>query len=279
MITATVRFKLPSHIDYAVCRAQFHKMAPAFRKVKGLISKHLIWSGSGWAGGVYRWERIEDAKAFYTGPWHDGIVRRYGTKPQIELYEVLAVTENVCGREERNPIPSNHLMMAGLFGSHPYEVLAVTDNALGKVELNQSVPCNPLTTSLFRTHPQNFSEDCRRLRNHILPRDVKRAISYIEEHIDSPISLPEIVAASRVPGRTLFKHFQQYNGLSPMGYVRMARYRKVRERLERAEPEEQVSDIAMGLGFDHLGRFAVEYRRRFGESPSETLRKATKQAL
>src|SRR5215813_11034607 len=121
MITATVRFKLPSHIDYAGCREQFHKMAPAFREVKGLISKHLIWSDSGWAGGVYRWERAEDAKAFYTGPWHDGIVRRYGMKPQIEIYEVLAVTDSACGKLEFNKsIPRNPLM-AGLFGSHPYE--------------------------------------------------------------------------------------------------------------------------------------------------------------
>jgi hypothetical protein len=69
MITATVRYKLPQHIDYAACREHFHKIAPGFRKVKGLISKHFIWSESGWAGGVYQWERIEDAKAFYSGPW------------------------------------------------------------------------------------------------------------------------------------------------------------------------------------------------------------------
>ena len=52
MITATVRYKLPSHIDYAACREHFHKIAPGFQPVKGLISKHFIWSESGWAGGV-----------------------------------------------------------------------------------------------------------------------------------------------------------------------------------------------------------------------------------
>ena len=64
MITATVRYKLPPHIDYASCRAHFHTIAPGFRQVKGLISKHFIWSESGWAGGVYQWERLEDAKVF-----------------------------------------------------------------------------------------------------------------------------------------------------------------------------------------------------------------------
>jgi hypothetical protein len=100
MITATVRYKLPSHIDYAACREHFHKIAPGFREVKGLISKHFIWSESGWAGGVYQWERIEDAKAFYTGPWLDGIVQRYGMKPQIDFYEVFAVTDNARGKVE-----------------------------------------------------------------------------------------------------------------------------------------------------------------------------------
>ena len=49
MITATVRYKLPAQIDYAACRAHFHKIAPGFRDAKGLISKHFIWSESGWA--------------------------------------------------------------------------------------------------------------------------------------------------------------------------------------------------------------------------------------
>jgi hypothetical protein len=100
MITATVRYKLPPHIDYAACRDHFHKIAPGFREVKGLISKHFICSDNGWAGGVYQWEGIEDAKAFYSGPWLDGIVQRYGMKPQIEFYEVFAVTDNARGKVE-----------------------------------------------------------------------------------------------------------------------------------------------------------------------------------
>jgi hypothetical protein len=108
MITATVRYKLPQHIDYAACRAHFHKIAPGFREAKGLISKHFIWSESGWAGGVYQWERIEDAKAFYSGPWLDGIVERYGMKPQIEFYEVFALTDNARGKVElfREDVPA-----------------------------------------------------------------------------------------------------------------------------------------------------------------------------
>ena len=100
MITAIVRSKLPPQIDYAACREHFHKIAPDFSKVAGLISKHFIWTESGWAGGVYQWNRIEDAKAFYTGPWLEGIIQRYGMKPQIDFYEVFAVTDSTCGKVE-----------------------------------------------------------------------------------------------------------------------------------------------------------------------------------
>jgi len=100
MITATVRYKLPLHIDPAACREHFHKIAPGFRQVQGLISKHFICSEGGWAGGVYQWERLEDAKAFYSGPWLDGIVQRYGMQPQIDFYEVFAVTDNASGTVE-----------------------------------------------------------------------------------------------------------------------------------------------------------------------------------
>jgi transcriptional regulator GlxA family with amidase domain len=59
-----------------------------------------------------------------------------------------------------------------------------------------------------------------------------------------------------------------------MQYLRNARFEKAREALRRARPEESVTEIAMTLGFSHMGRFSVEYRRRFGERPSETLRRS-----
>jgi AraC-like DNA-binding protein len=44
--------------------------------------------------------------------------------------------------------------------------------------------------------------------------------------------------------------------------------------LQGAEPGDGVSVAALAArwGFTHLGRFAVDYRRRFGTYPSQTLR-------
>lgn len=57
----------------------FTRSRPGFRAVKGLISKHFIWSESGWAGGVYQWERLEDAQALYGGAW-------LSMRPKIEFF-------------------------------------------------------------------------------------------------------------------------------------------------------------------------------------------------
>jgi hypothetical protein len=97
MITAIVRYKLPPTIDHDACLAHFAKIAPGFRQAKGLISKHFIWSERGVAGGVYQWETLADAKAFYSGPWLKGIVERYGMEPEIEYFTVFAVTNNADG--------------------------------------------------------------------------------------------------------------------------------------------------------------------------------------
>jgi AraC-like DNA-binding protein len=143
---------------------------------------------------------------------------------------------------------------------------AMLDNSIMMTMFEQFI-----VTGLLLSHPHTCSQRLRRLEKSISPRDVKRAIDYMESNFDAPITLSDIVAVSGVPGRTLFKHFQDWRGISPMRYLRNARFRRAREALRRATPEAGITEIAMSCGFNHMGRFSSEYRRRFGESPSETL--------
>jgi AraC-like DNA-binding protein len=129
-----------------------------------------------------------------------------------------------------------------------------------------------ITTALLLSHPHNYSNALRCLDKPIAPRDVRRAVDYIEAHLDQAITVADLVTATGVAGRTLFMHFKSFKGVSPMRYARDARLRKVRQALLRADPEASVTDIALNAGFTHMGRFSVTYRRRFGESPSDTLR-------
>jgi AraC-like DNA-binding protein len=150
-------------------------------------------------------------------------------------------------------------------------------------DLDQSTPLlNPIMMGLFEqflmtglllAHPHTYSDALRRPQRGAAPRDVKRAIDFIETNLDAPIGLSDIAAAAGVPGRTLLAHFKRYKSVSPTEYLRRTRFAKVRQTLQHAEPEENVTGIAMNFGFNHMGRFAAEYRKRFGESPSQTLRR------
>jgi AraC-like DNA-binding protein len=134
-----------------------------------------------------------------------------------------------------------------------------------------------ITTALLLSHPHNHSQALERLNRAVAPRGVRRAIDYMQSHLDAPVTLTDIIAASGVPGRTLLKHFKDWRGISPMRHLRNARLACARQALLRASPDENVTEIAMSLGFTHLGRFSLEDRRQFGESPSQTLRKLRRQ--
>jgi AraC-like DNA-binding protein len=145
-----------------------------------------------------------------------------------------------------------------------------------------AMPWDAMTTSLFEqfimcrllfSHPNNYSEVLRHREPSLAPRDLRRAIDYMHANLAAPITVADIAEAAGIAGRTLFQYFRDFRGTSPMRYLRDQRFEKARDALRRAEPEEGVAQIAARWGFVHLGRFAVEYRRRFGEMPSQTPRR------
>lgn len=103
--------------------------------------------------------------------------------------------------------------------------------------------------------------------------DVRRARQYIGAHLDDAMTVGDVAAAAGVAHRTLYKHFHDVRGISPMRYARECRFAEVRQALLQAGPQDSVTTIAVQWGFCHLGRFSVEYRKRYGETPSQTLRR------
>ena len=102
-------------------------------------------------------------------------------------------------------------------------------------------------------------------------RAARQALDYALEHLDQPVTVADLCAAVGVTARTLQLGFQERFGLTPKTYLKSLRLDAIRKRLAHAQPGETAVGIARAWGFFHAGRFSSEYRRQFGESPSQTL--------
>jgi AraC-like DNA-binding protein len=59
-----------------------------------------------------------------------------------------------------------------------------------------------------------------------------------------------------------------------MAHLRALQLELARNELARAGPDRgSVTSVALAHGFGSLSRFAADYKSRFGESPSETIRR------
>ncbi|HJW23801.1 MAG TPA: AraC family transcriptional regulator [Rhodocyclaceae bacterium] len=105
-----------------------------------------------------------------------------------------------------------------------------------------------------------------------------RYVRLVEEHIDAnchlPITVDDLFAVSGVSSRSLFAAFRKHRGVSPMQHVRNVRMLRVRAELSTPSRATSVTETATRWGFLELGRFAADYRKRFGESPSDTLKRS-----
>jgi len=107
----------------------------------------------------------------------------------------------------------------------------------------------------------------------LVPRLLKKALDLLEADPAHTWTVGEIATACGVGRRTLQRQFRRFVGRVPMEFLRDLRLDRARQELLRASGRASVTDIAARCGLNHLGRFAAQYRERYGESPSATLRR------
>jgi len=117
-------------------------------------------------------------------------------------------------------------------------------------------------------------------RNSLRPEDyeIKRTWfteleQWIANNLTDPIALDDLALVAGVSVRAIQKAFQEYRGCTPMKAVTQHRLVKAREILMNPKQGMTVLDVAMNLGYLHPSRFASQYKKKFGENPSETLAK------
>ena len=95
----------------------------------------------------------------------------------------------------------------------------------------------------------------------------------LHENIDNIYTIGDLLRELNISARTLQHHFKQKLGLTPKQYLHYLRLNAIRHELLRTNTERcSVSDIALKYGFFHSSHFSSEYKKMFGETPSQTLK-------
>lgn len=188
--------------------------------------------------------------------------------------------ETLLGRTPEKPLAfGGHLDLSSRNGRDWFDAVALLAHGLRKEE---SLMDNPLIShpaaqavvrGLLLVAPNNYSPELTGDITAAGPAYVRRAVAYIEEHANQPLTLNKIAEAVHIGPRALQTGFQEHLASTPMSMVRKIRLRKAHEALQAASPGEHVSAIAREWGFMHAGRFAIHYAQTYGRSPSETLAK------
>jgi AraC-like DNA-binding protein len=130
-----------------------------------------------------------------------------------------------------------------------------------------------VATCLLSCHKHNYSNRSSIKKTTVRPRHVRFVQDYIEAHLNESITSEQLAAIAGVSCRSLYSGFKNFVGTSPMQYLRDLRMGKIRAELLSGQAQ-SVTGVALKWGFSHMGRFSAEYKARYGESPSDSLRKA-----
>jgi len=105
-------------------------------------------------------------------------------------------------------------------------------------------------------------------------RAIKIIKEYLSEFPQEPVTVSQLCSITGASERTLQYAFLERYGVTPKTYLKTFRLNNVRRELWKSDPETtKVNDVASLWGFWHMGQFAADYRKLFGELPSETLKR------
>jgi len=103
-------------------------------------------------------------------------------------------------------------------------------------------------------------------------RVAEQALEYIDTHYMYAVHIEDLCRVTGVGVRTLQRCFRDYFQITVSSYLKTVRLEAARRELFAARRSDtSVTRIAMKSGCTHLGRFSVEFRERFGQSPKEML--------
>lgn len=103
-------------------------------------------------------------------------------------------------------------------------------------------------------------------------RRADRLAEFAGANLNTPVTLDKLAQAAALSRRQLNELCQREFNMPPMEWLRQQRLDAIRRKLQQ-DPRADITATAMSYGFMNPGRFAMYYRKRFGELPSKTRQK------
>ena len=151
----------------------------------------------------------------------------------------------------------------------------ITSNSLIQRGLGAEAMEELIISTLLYIQPSNYIDRLRNPQVRSGRPAVRRSLEYIEEHLAETITMEDLARHACVSIRSIQAGFREDLGTTPVAYIRDRRLDKVRHALMEALPTDgmTVAAVAERWGFSNPGTFSMRYRERFGETPSQTLRR------
>jgi AraC-like DNA-binding protein len=172
-------------------------------------------------------------------------------------------TANVC--------KGSGAMLKGLM-EYLVSNLAINDSAMKVPVIRKSF--DELLMNAMLALPHNKVDRLHEDRSSaVAPAVVCRAEEYIRAHLKKPINISDLIRVCDCSRSALFSAFRNTRNYTPMEFLTEQRLHHAREQLLESQYNPSVSSIALNSGFVSFSWFSQVYKKRFGERPSDTLRK------
>ncbi len=100
---------------------------------------------------------------------------------------------------------------------------------------------------------------------------VRRAKEFMEANVGRPIGMSDVARECGCSRSKLYQAFKKHRQGTPWQFLIRQRLELARRRLRSPSERMTVTMVSLDCGYANVGRFAQEYRKLYGETPSMTL--------